>query len=197
MSRTLDLRTLVYAYAQGYFPMPDPQTQEIRWYFPDPRAIIPLSGFHASRSLRRTLRQADFTITIDQAFTAVMEGCADRDDTWINAEFKRAYGFLHERGIGHSLEVWKSETLVGGVYGLALGGAFFAESMFHRVTDASKIALYHLVQHLRTCGFSLLEVQFLTPHLASLGAIEIPGDDYLVQLQVALGEKPVFSVPTP
>ncbi len=186
MSLKLDLRTLLYAYAQGYFPMPHPETQEIQWYYPDPRAVIPLDHFHASRSLRRAIRQGGYRISTDHAFAAVMEGCADRSDTWINAEFKRAYGALHARGVGHSLEVWQDTQMVGGVYGLALGGAFFAESMFHRVTNASKIALFHLVQCLRQGGFTLLEVQFLTPHLASLGAREVPAADYMDQLRLAL-----------
>ena len=166
--------------------MPDPRSGEILWFHPDPRAILPLADFHVSRSLARRLKKASFTISTNRAFAAVMEACADRQETWINAEFLRAYQELHAEGDAHSIEVWQDDQLVGGTYGVALGGAFFAESMFHRVTDASKIALFGLVQQMQQRGMSLLEVQFLTPHLASLGAINISRAQYLRQLQAAL-----------
>jgi leucyl/phenylalanyl-tRNA--protein transferase len=184
---------LVRAYAQGYFPMPHPDTGEILWLTPNPRAVIPLDGFHASRSLRKTLRTVNFEITVDQDFRGVMVACGDREDTWITDEFKRAYGELHDLGFAHSLEVWQDGALAGGVYGVSLNGAFFAESMFHKVTDASKVALYHLVARLKERGFKLLEVQFLTPHLASLGAVEIAKVEYLRRLRVALATAATFA----
>ena len=182
----LSTQILLVAYANGFFPMPHPQTNEICWFNPDPRAIIPLDGFHVSRSLKRSLRHKGFKATIDQDFAGVMDGCSQRKETWINDEIKRAYKALHQDGYAHSLEVWLGDQLVGGVYGVALGGAFFAESKFHRVTDASKAAIYYLVEHLRRVGFTLLEVQFLIPHLASLGAIEISAKDYQSRLYDAL-----------
>ena len=178
---------LLSAYSQGYFPMPQSETNEILWYRPDPRAVIPLDNFHASRSLQRTLKRSHFTITFDSAFREVMLGCADRKETWITDEFLTAYTELHHLGFAHSVEVWsKDRQLVGGVYGVSLGGAFFAESKFHRKTDASKVALYHLVQRLKAQHFTLLEVQFMTPHLATLGALEIPDDIYQLRLAKAL-----------
>lgn len=186
MDPKLDTHTLLTAYVNGYFPMPDPQTSEILWFKPDPRAIIPLDGFHVSRSLRRRLKKKEYQISLNKAFSEVMKGCADRKDTWINSDFLKAYQNLHSIGAAHSLEVWEGEQLIGGVYGVSLGGAFFAESKFHRKTDASKIALYHLVEHLKQRGFILLEVQFLIPHLKTLGAIEIPSADYEHRLRRAL-----------
>ncbi len=171
--------------------MPHPETQELLWFRPDPRAILPLDGFHVSQSLKKTLKKADITITTDRNFAMVMQHCAERETegTWINEEFFEAYTALHAEGNAHSLEVWHETKLVGGVYGVCLGGAFFAESMFHRRTDASKVALYHLTRKLSAMGFDLLEVQFMTPHLKSLGAIEIPGDDYLERLKKAIRKK--------
>ena len=182
----LDTDILKLAYANGYFPMPDPETNEICWYNPDPRAVIPLDGFHTSRSLKRTINKGIFTHTINRSFDAVMEGCADRESTWINDAFLSAYGDLHRQGFAHSLEVWDGDELAGGIYGVALGGAFFAESKFHRKTDASKVALARLVEHLSARGFILLEVQFLIPHLARLGAVEIPSGEYHNRLKRAL-----------
>ncbi len=176
------------AYRQGYFPMYDPDTGETSWYSPDPRAILPLEAFHVSRSLKRCLRRGEFRISLNSAFRKVMEYCAaDRPDgTWISGEFVDAYEALHRENKCHSVEVWLGDSLVGGTYGVALGGGFFAESMFHRKTDASKVALYHLVDRLKKCGYHLLEVQFLTPHLESLGAIEISATDYEARLRAAL-----------
>jgi len=174
------------AYSHGYFPMPHPETDEILWFNPDPRAILPLDHFHASHSLKKRFRRGEFTFTKDQAFESILEGCADRDDTWINDEIKEAYTELYHQGTAHSVEVWKKGVLVGGLYGVAIGGAFFAESMFHIATDASKAALWHLVGHLDSRGFKLLEVQFLTPHLKSLGAVEIPASTYEPLLHEAI-----------
>jgi leucyl/phenylalanyl-tRNA--protein transferase len=192
MQPILTPELLLAAYRHGYFPMPHPETEEIIWFNPDPRAIIPLNGFHCSRSLRRSLRRSNFQVSLNKDFVGVMAGCADRPETWINAEITEAYERLHQRGDAHSLEIWQSGELVGGVYGVAIGGAFFAESKFHRVTDASKAALYYLVEHLRAKGFTLLEIQFLTPHLRTLGAIQIPARDYEQRLQRALRQSVSF-----
>lgn len=186
MKTALSTELLISAYANGYFPMPHPETEEICWFHPDPRAILPLDHFHVSRSLRRTMRRTSFRVSFDEDFEAVIDACADRKETWINAEIRTAFVALYRQGHGHSVEVWNEDRLVGGSYGLAIRGAFFAESMFHRETDASKIALYHLVEHLLARGMKLLELQFLTPHLQSLGAIEISSDDYMERLRLAL-----------
>ena len=182
----LDIKTLVHAYCNGYFPMPDPTTEEIRWYHPEPRAVLPLNGMYISRSLKRSIRKGGYEVTLNESFLRVMQGCADRKDTWINQEFMRAYGELHRLGLAHSVEISHDGVLSGGLYGVAIGGAFFAESKFHRVTDASKLALFHLVQQLKADGFHLLEVQFMTPHLSSLGVVEVSGDTYREQLADAL-----------
>ena len=183
MKLTPDL--LDRAYRQGIFPMPGIFGM-IEWYQPDPRGVLPLDGFHASRSLQRKLNGKHFEITYDQDFTGVMRGCADRKPTWINEQFITTYGMLHKMGKAHSVEVWQNGKLVGGTYGVHLGGAFFAESKFHRVTDASKVALAKLVERLRAKNFALLEVQFLTPHLAQFGVIAIPHAEYMRKLQAAL-----------
>jgi leucyl/phenylalanyl-tRNA--protein transferase len=172
------------AYRKGLFPMGEPSGR-IAWFCPDPRAILPLDGFHVSRSLRRSAKR--YEVTFDRAFRQVMLRCADREEgTWITPEFLEVYTELHRRGKGHSAEAWRDGRLVGGVYGVALGGAFMAESMFHSETDAGKVALWKLVEWLRARGFRLLDVQFYTPHLGSLGAIEIPARDYLARLEAAL-----------
>lgn len=185
-TRTLKLRDVEQAYREGGFPMGYRGGKLFTWHRPDPRAIVPLDGFHVSRSLARTLRRGDFEISFDRDFAGVMRACADREDTWITADFLRVYSELHEQGKAHSVEVLVSGDLAGGVYGVHLGGGFFAESMFHRVTDMSKVALWALVERLRERGFALLEVQYLTPHLASLGAVEIPLSEYLPRLKGAL-----------
>lgn len=178
---------VLLAYSAGVFPMGDDETGEVAWYWPDPRAILPLNGFHTSRSLAKTLRKGTFEVRIDTAHEAVMRACADRaEGTWITEDFIRVYGALHRAGYSHSVEAWRAGRLVGGVYGVALGAAFMAESMFHRETDASKVALAALVHQLRERGFQLLDVQLLTPHLASLGAVEISRDEYLSRLLQAL-----------
>jgi leucyl/phenylalanyl-tRNA--protein transferase len=184
-------RVLEFAYRQGYFPMNDPDTGENHWYRPDPRAIFPLDGFHTSRSLLRTLRRGEFRVSLNEAFSEVMRHCADREEgSWISEEFLDAYEGLHRQKKAHSVEVWSGKNLVGGVYGPALGGAFFGESMFHLKTDASKVALFYLVQRLNQCGYALFEVQFLTPHLESLGAVEITDETYQEKLRAALQLSP-------
>jgi leucyl/phenylalanyl-tRNA--protein transferase len=177
---------LLAAYSRGYFPMGEPATEEIAWYRPDPRAILPLECFHCSRSLKRTLKRQKFHLTFDKEFLSVMGGCANRKETWITETFLGAYEKLHRMGKAHSVETWQGDQLVGGIYGVALGGAFFAESKFHLVTDASKVALHGLVEHLKKRQFLLLEVQFLTEHLATLGAVEIPDHEYAILLKKAL-----------
>jgi leucyl/phenylalanyl-tRNA---protein transferase len=183
---------LVSAYASGWFPMAVDEG-DIRWYSPDPRGVIPLEGFHVSSRLARVVRGGRFRVEIDRDFEAVMRACADAErgdrdgGTWIDGEILDSYCAMHASGLAHSVEVWQGEELAGGLYGVALGGAFFGESMFHRVTDASKVALVALVERMRARGFRLLDVQWVTGHLRQFGAIEIPRRQYLLQLEAALG----------
>lgn len=178
MTTKLDPEFLINAYASGYFPMPDPDTNEIYWYDPDPRCVIKFEDFHVSRSLKRRLNRKDYQVSINTNFKEVMRCCAARQETWINEEFIDTYSKLHEMGFAHSLEIVKDRKLIGGVYGIAVGGVFCAESKFHLETDASKVALFHLVEHLQLQGFSLLEVQFQNDHIAKLGATLVPKDFY-------------------
>jgi len=166
--------------------MADPDRCVITWHRPKRRAILPLDSFHASRSLGALLRRRPFEITWDRCFAAVMDACADRPATWISGEFKAIYGELHTQGKAHSVEVWVDGELAGGLYGVHFGGAFFAESMFHRRTNMSKVALAELVFRLRGQGFALLEVQYLTEHLAQFGVIEISDKKYQARLKEAL-----------
>jgi leucyl/phenylalanyl-tRNA---protein transferase len=184
---TLTPEGIELAYRHGIFPMADERSGEVLWFRPDPRAVIPLDGFHVSRSLARTLRRGRFEVRVDTAFATVMRGCADRPEgSWISERFVEVYGALHRAGKAHSVEAWRDRRLVGGVYGLALGGAFMAESMFHRETDASKVALAALVGRLSERGFTVLDVQYMTPHLESLGAVEITRREYERRLERAL-----------
>lgn len=185
MALTPDL--LLRAYTAGVFPMAEGrETAQIHWVDPQRRAIFPLDGFHVSHSLARDIRRLQPQITMDQDFDAVVRACADRPETWINAEIFNAYSALHRMGHAHSLEVWHQDRLIGGTYGVVLGAAYFGESMFSRATNGSKIALTYLIQHLRDRSFQLFDVQFLTPHLASLGAVEISRAAYQRQLAVAI-----------
>lgn len=178
---------ILQAYANGVFPMAEGrEDNEIFWVDPRARGIIPLDGFHVSRSLAKSIRSGRFAVTFNQDFAAVMEGCADRDETWINDTIFELYYDLHKLGFGHSLEVWEGTRLVGGVYGLTLGTAFFGESMFSRATNASKVALAYMVARLNRTGFTLFDTQFLTPHLESLGGIEISRARYRKLLDEAL-----------
>lgn len=180
MSPTLDPDLLLRGYASGVFPMADDRaSDELFWVEPRARAIIPPDAFHCSRSLARRLRSGRFTVTTDRDFAGVILGCADRPQTWINAPIEAAMHALHARGQAHSIEVWEGDFLVGGVYGVMLGRAFFAESMFSRARDASKVALAFLMARLRVGHFSLCDCQFLTDHLASLGAVEVPRRTYV------------------
>ena len=188
--------TLLRAYAQGIFPMAEGRDDPaIHWVDPRRRGILPLDGFHLSRSLARRMRRGGFTLTTDQAFASVVTACADRPETWISHRIQALYQALHAQGHAHSIEVWQNGHLVGGVYGVVLGAAFFGESMFSRVTDASKIALAHAVQVLRAGGFQLFDTQFLTPHLASLGGLEIPRARYQHLLAQALARPARFPAP--
>ncbi|MEK6236449.1 MAG: leucyl/phenylalanyl-tRNA--protein transferase [Planctomycetales bacterium] len=191
--RTLSPEVLREAYSSGYFPMGDAWTRGVRWYRPDPRAILPLDEFHCSRRLARRIRRGEFQVEFNQAFRQVMLACADRPDRWITDEILTAYQALREEGDAHSVEILRDGELVGGVYGVSLGGAFFGESMFHRATDASKVALHHLVQRLNERGFALLEIQYLSEHLASLGGVEIPDDEYQDLLARALAIPTTFA----
>lgn len=185
---------IVRAYSAGIFPMAeDASDDDLFWVSPELRGIIPLDGFHASKSLRKAMRKSKWAIRVDSDWDGVIEGCAtvgqDRHSTWINQTIRSVYGELFRRGIAHTVEVWHDTQLVGGLYGLAIGGAFFGESMFHRRTDASKMAMAHLVDRLNAGGFDLLDTQFLTDHLASLGGIEIPRAEYEDRLGRALRRK--------
>ncbi len=187
MSR-LDPRILLQGYATGIFPMADSRdAQDLFWVEPRNRAIIPLHKFHVSRSLRRTIRSGRFTVSRDRDFAGVIAACAERKETWINAEIERAMLALHGSGHAHSIEVWQDHSLVGGLYGVKLGRAFFGESMFSRMTDASKVALAWLVARLKAGNFTLLDCQFMTEHLASLGAVSVPREAYVALLSAALG----------
>src|SRR6266850_2939646 len=174
----IDSELLLQRYRLGVFPMAM-EDDSIAWFSPDPRAIIPLEDFHVPHALRRVARKKVFEIKIDNRFGEVVRACAKRKDTWISREIIESYERLHELGHAHSVEAWSKNKLAGGLYGVAIGGGFFGESMFHRVTDASKIALVALVEHLRARKFVLLDTQWLTPHLAQFGAIEISRTEYL------------------
>jgi len=176
---------LLQGYRLGVFPMAM-EDDSVAWFSPDPRAIIPLESFHVPHALRRVARKKFFEITVDNRFGEVIRACAKRRDTWINGEIIEGYERLHELGYAHSVEAWKNQKLAGGLYGVAVGGAFFGESMFHHVTDASKIALVALVEHLRTQKFVLLDTQWITPHLQKFGAVEIPRERYLKMLRRAV-----------
>jgi leucyl/phenylalanyl-tRNA--protein transferase len=178
---------LLRGYMAGIFPMAESRDDsEVFWVDPKQRGILPLDGLHISRSLRKALRRSPARLSLDADFAGVVLGCADRDETWINGPIFETYLDLHQMGYAHSIELWNNETLVGGVYGVAIGGAFFGESMFSRQPDASKIALVCLVAHLRACGFVLFDTQFVTPHLQNLGAVEIPRDAYRTRLRDAI-----------
>ncbi len=182
---------LLTAYAAGWFPMAV-ERGEIRWFSPDPRGVLPLDQFHVPTRLARVIRSGRFELRFDTAFEDVIRACAeaerDRDDpgTWISDDIIESYVALHDAGGAHSVEVWRAGHLVGGLYGVALRGAFFGESMFHRETDASKVALHALVERLRARGFVLLDTQWVTPHLEQFGAVEIPRDEYIARLHAAL-----------
>lgn len=191
----LEPGTLIDAYAHGIFPWP--ADGDVYWWSPDPRAVIPLDGVRVSRSLRSALRSGRFRTTADTAFDAVVAGCADRpgegESTWITPAMRAAYGSLHALGMAHCVEVWDPDGgLVGGLYGVAVGSAFMGESMFHRVTDASKVALVDTARRLRQGGFTLFDAQLPTAHLTSLGAVNVPRADYLELLADAVSRPAAF-----
>lgn len=185
---------MLRAYMAGLFPMaPDARSDELEWFCPEMRGILPLDGFHVSRRLMRTVLSARFAVVADQDFPAVMDGCAEpapgRETTWISPRIRTLFCQLHDMGYTHSVEVRHDGRLVGGLYGVAIGAAFFGESMFSRMRDASKVALVHLVARLRLGGYSVLDTQFGTDHLASFGGVEIPARDYMRQLAHAVREQ--------
>jgi leucyl/phenylalanyl-tRNA--protein transferase len=189
----LSPQLLLAAYAQGLFPMGERRDDPtLYWVSPEQRGVLPLDAFHVPRRLARTVRAGQFLVTSDVAFLSVMEHCAapapGREQSWINGEILRLYGALHAAGHAHSVECWQDGELVGGLYGVQLGAAFFGESMFSKARDASKVALVHLVEGLIRGGFLLLDTQFLTAHLARFGAVEIPRAQYLAQLQLAIAQ---------
>lgn len=190
---TLDPALVIRAYRDGIFPMAL-EDGRIGWFSPDPRGILPLDAFHIPSRLGRVLRHSPFEIAINRSFEGVMRACAERPDegTWISEDIVQCYVALHRLGLAHSVETWRGDQLVGGLYGVHLGGAFFGESMFHRETDASKVALVSLVDRLRRRNFSLLDVQWVNPHLAQFGAIEVPRAQYLRRLRKALQQERVF-----
>lgn len=189
----IDPALLVRAYREGLFPMAL-EDGEIGWFSPDPRGVLPIDGFRVSSRLARVVRQGRFAATVDRAFDRVIRACGERrdDGTWISGEIVDSYTALHRLGLAHSVEVWNGDVLAGGLYGVHLGGAFFGESMFHRETDASKVALVSLVDRLARRGFLLLDTQWLTPHLAQFGGVEIPRAEYLRQLKIALARDCAF-----
>jgi leucyl/phenylalanyl-tRNA--protein transferase len=190
----LDPETLLMAYSQGAFPMTD-RDGSTRWYTADPRGILPLDQFHMPRSLRQAVRSDRFEIRIDSAFEQTMRACMRTrpEGSWISEPLIAVYGKLHELGFAHSVEAWRDDTLVGGLYGVSLGAAFFGESMFHSYRDASKVALVYLVQRLREREFELLDTQAATEHLRRFGCIEVPAEDYLRRLKSALGKRRSFA----
>lgn len=193
---------LLDCYRRGVFPMADSRDDpRIFLMDPDERGIIPLDGLHISRSLTKFIRNMDYTVTYDRAFASVISKCAeaapDRENTWINAGIEYLYTFLHDSGNAHSVEVWHEDELIGGLYGVSIGGAFFGESMFSRKTNASKVALVKLVQRLNAGGYKLLDTQFLTGHLQTMGAIEIPRTEYQTLLKAAIKIKAKFYLAPP
>ena len=186
---TLTPELLLRAYVSGIFPMAEHRDNpEVFWVDPRRRGILPLDRFHVSRSLARRMRRGGYDATLNADFAAVVDACADRPETWINDEIRRLYSGLHRMGHAHSLEIWRDGVLAGGVYGVAIGAAFFGESMFSRTTDGSKLALAHLTDHLRRCKFMLFDTQFITRHLISLGAEEISRARYRALLADALAQ---------
>lgn len=189
---------MLSGYAQGVFPMAMSRgDQALHWFDPPQRGILPLDGFHASRSLRRALRRGDWRATLNHDFAATVAACADRDETWINAPLAALYADLHAAGYAHSFEIWQGDRFSGAMFGLSLGGAFFGESMVSAVPNGSKLALLWAVTHLRAGGFTLFDTQYLTPHLASLGGQEIPRAAYHRRLKAALSQPARITGPLP
>ena len=193
MIKYLSPEVLLFAYQQGLFPMAESRyAKRVQWVEPKKRGIFQLGKFHISRSLKRVILKKDYSITVNSCFPKVVEKCADRNETWINQDIYNCYCKLHDDGFAHSIEVWRDNRLIGGVYGVAIGAAFFGESMFSEVSNGSKIALTYLHDRLLKAGFILFDTQFLTEHLASLGAIEITQAQYLIKLEQALDKNANF-----
>ena len=191
-----DAETVLAAYRSGFFPMAESRRGPISWFSPDPRAVIPLDTFNIPRSFRRQLRRPDLTCTINSAFHRVILACAERgpfSETWISDDIVRVYSDLHRRGVAHSVETWSNGILIGGLYGIALGGAYFGESMFSRESNASKFALVHLIERLRNRGFVLLDTQIINDHVRQFGAVEISREKYLDLLTRALRQPTKFA----
>jgi|WetSurMetagenome_2_1015567.scaffolds.fasta_scaffold258074_2 leucyl/phenylalanyl-tRNA---protein transferase len=189
---------VVDAYSQGFFPMADARHGSIAWYSPDPRAIIPIEDFNVPRSLRQFLKKAPFHVTMDRVFRRVIESCADRpvgEETWINDEIIEVYSELHSRGIAHSVETWSGDRLIGGLYGIAIGGAFFGESMYSAEENASKTAIVRLVEHISIRGYALLDTQIMNEHVRQFGAVEISRNEYLSRLRYAIDLPVTFRDP--
>ncbi len=185
---------VLHGYQHGVFPMADPaEDGAVYWFRPLRRGVLPLDAFHAPKNLAKLVRRGPFEVATDRAFEAVIRACAERSSTWISAEIIDAYTALHRRGYAHSVECWQQGRLVGGLYGVALRGAFFGESMFHRASNASKVALVHLVRRLRRGGFVLLDVQYVTPHLKQFGVVEISADEYERRLAYALSVEALWA----
>ena len=193
MIKYLSPEVLLLAYQQGLFPMAESRNaKRFQWVEPENRGIFQLGKFHVSRSLKRVILKKDYSVTVNSCFPKVVEKCADRNETWINHDIYNCYCKLHDDGFAHSVEVWRDNRLIGGVYGVAIGAAFFGESMFSKVSNGSKIALTYLHDRLLKAGFILFDTQFLTEHLASLGAIEITQAQYLIKLDQALNKRANF-----
>lgn len=186
MDTRLTPELLLYGYQRGIFPMADPYDDAIYWYRPMQRGVLPLDRFHVPKNLAKLVRREVFAVTTNQDFEAVVRACADRPSTWISEDIVEAYTSLHQWGYAHSVECLQEGELVGGLYGVAIGGAFFGESMFHRVSNASKVALVHLVRRLRRGGFTLLDTQYTTRHLKQFGVEAIPAEEYERRLAIAL-----------
>lgn len=189
---TIPVDLLLSAYAGGYFPMSEPGSESVQWYYSDPSAIIPLNSWKIPRSLKLFMKQKDWRITSDRDFSGVIRSCSRRRNTWISDIIIRSYINLHREGYAHSVEVWEGEILIGGLYGVHLGSAFFGESMFHRKTNASKAALAALIHHLSAAEFSLLDIQMMTPVMEQFGAQSIPRGRYLQKLRKALETECTF-----
>lgn len=197
MAQAFSADVVLQGYCNGVFPM-GTRRGRIDWYSPDPRGVFEFETLRISRSLRKTLSRGEFDVRVNTAFRDVMAACGDRGEgTWITPPIARVYHELHERGFAHSVETWQDGRLVGGLYGVAIGAAYFGESMFHRATDASKVALMHLMMRLQERGYELVDTQWVTPHLASLGAVEIPRSEYLRRLAAAIRQPRQFSDDSP
>ncbi len=193
MSRRISPEIVLDGYCAGHFPMGGPNG-DISWYSPDPRGVFPLDAFHVPGTLRKTIQRGKFQIRMNTSVSEVIAACGERNEgTWITPAIRRLYLGLHDAGYVHSVETWQEGRLVGGLYGVAIGAAFFGESMFHRITDASKVALVALVEHLRARDYRLLDTQWTTPHLSRFGAIDIPKSEYLHLLNAALVLPRAFS----